>query len=98
MICFFVYFPLSSYYYVVNYYKGRNMMKESKTISIYTEYITLGQLLKLADVIFEGGEAKAYLASNKVYVNGEEDERRGRKVRPGDEVELPNLIIKVEQQ
>ncbi len=74
------------------------MSKETKTISIYTEYITLGQLLKLADVIFEGGEAKAYLASNAVYVNKEEDERRGRKIRPGDVVELPNLIIKVEQQ
>ncbi len=74
------------------------MSKETKTISIYTEYITLGQLLKLADVIFEGGEAKAYLASNIVYVNKEEDERRGRKIRPGDVVELPNLIIKVEQQ
>ncbi len=74
------------------------MSKETKTISIYTEYITLGQLLKLADVIFEGGEAKAYLASNTVYVNKEEDERRGRKIRPGDVVELPNLIIKVEQQ
>lgn len=72
------------------------MSKETKTISIYTEYITLGQLLKLADVIFEGGEAKAYLASNTVYVNEEEDERRGRKIRPGDVVELPNLIIKVE--
>ena len=74
------------------------MSKEIKTISIYTEYITLGQLLKLADVIFEGGEAKDYLASNKVYVNGEEDERRGKKIRPGDTVELPSLIIKVTQQ
>ena len=74
------------------------MSKEIKTISIYTEYITLGQLLKLVDVIFEGGEAKNYLASNKVYVNGEEDERRGKKIRPGDTVELPSLIIKVTQQ
>ncbi len=74
------------------------MTKEIKTISIYTEYITLGQILKLADVIFEGGEAKAYLASNKVYVNGEEDERRGRKLRPGDKVELPSMIINVTKQ
>ena len=32
-------------------------MDEIKIISITTEYITLGQFLKFADIIHEGGEA-----------------------------------------
>ena len=39
-------------------------------IKIKTEYITLGQFLKFADIIHEGGEAKSYLAANEVLVNG----------------------------
>ncbi|HOO43792.1 MAG TPA: S4 domain-containing protein YaaA [Bacillota bacterium] len=67
-----------------------------KRISIVTEYITLGQLLKLVNLIGSGGEAKIYLANNVVYVNGEKDTRRGRKIYPGDRVKFGNqeyLII-----
>lgn len=59
-----------------------------KQIAISTEYITLGQLLKLADCIGTGGEAKAFLQENKVLVNGEPDNRRGRKLVPGDQVQV----------
>lgn len=59
-----------------------------KPISISTPYITLGQLLKLANIIGNGGEAKSFLASNEVLVNGEVDARRGRKLYPGDEVRV----------
>lgn len=55
-------------------------------ITIYTEYITLGQFLKLADIIQSGGEAKEFLQDNIVYINGEIDVRRGRKLRDGDKV------------
>lgn len=58
-------------------------MNSQKEIKITTDYITLGQLLKLASIIENGGEAKLFLASNVVYVNGEEDNRRGRKLYPG---------------
>ena len=60
-----------------------------RKIPISTEFITLGQLLKLSDVISYGGEAKWFLANNQVLVNGENDNGRGRKLRPGDKVELP---------
>ena len=53
-------------------------------ILINTPYVTLGQFLKLADIIQSGGEAKLYLANNKVLINGEEDNRRGRKLKDGD--------------
>jgi ribosome-associated protein len=57
-------------------------------IAIDTEYITLGQFLKLADVIQSGGMAKWFLSEYEVYVNGEQDQRRGRKLRVGDRVEI----------
>ena len=71
-----------------------------KKIKIVTEYITLGQFLKIADIIQSGGEAKAYLAYNEVYINGELDVRRGRKLRDGDiiVVESKEFIIENENQ
>ena len=57
-----------------------------KEISIDTEFVTLGQLLKLTDAISSGGQAKWFLAENDVYVNGEVDNRRGRKIYDGDVV------------
>lgn len=59
-----------------------------KQIGISTEYITLGQFLKLADCISTGGEAKFFLQENQVLVNGEPDNRRGRKLVVGDQVEV----------
>ena len=64
------------------------MIKKKTEITIYSEYITLGQFLKLADIIQTGGEAKSFLAQNKVVIDGEEDNRRGRKLRGGEIVEV----------
>ncbi|MBM7609508.1 ribosome-associated protein [Lysinibacillus composti] len=58
-------------------------------IVIDTEYITLGQALKLTDAISSGGMAKWFLEENDVYVNGEIDRRRGRKLRQDDVVTIP---------
>ena len=65
-------------------------------VHITSEYITLTQLLKMADIISSGGEAKAFLASEKVLVNGELENRRGRKLYPGDTVVVlgQTLILK----
>jgi ribosome-associated protein len=60
----------------------------SKSVTIHTDYITLGQFLKLADVIDTGGQAKAFLAEASIVVNGEEDNRRGRKLYPEDRIEI----------
>ena len=64
------------------------MIKKQTEITIYSEYITLGQFLKLADIIQTGGEAKSFLAQNKVVIDGVEDNRRGRKLRGGEIVEV----------
>lgn len=74
------------------------MSKEVKEITIHTEYITLGQLLKFANIVSEGSEAKIYLAAKKIYVNGVEENRRGRKIRNGDEVVTPELTIIIKGQ
>lgn len=67
-------------------------------IEIYTEYITLAQFLKLADLITNGGEAKFFLAQNEVKVNGENDNRRGRKLRDGDMVEVLGKTYQIKQK
>lgn len=69
------------------------MEKEKRTVKITTEYITLGQLLKLAQIIQNGGQAKSFLMENEVLVNGEPDQRRGRKLRPGDEVLISGIRV-----
>ena len=64
------------------------MIKKTTEISINTEYITLGQFLKLADIIQSGGEAKSFLAQNEVEIDGISDKRRGRKLRGGEVIEI----------
>ena len=64
------------------------MSKKTTEIVINTDYITLGQFLKLADIIQSGGEAKSFLAENEVEIDGITDNRRGRKLRGGEIIEI----------
>jgi len=64
-------------------------------ISIRTEYIRLGQFLKLANIIGSGGEAKMYLMLNDIEVNSEPEQRRGRKLYPGDLVTIASDIYTI---
>lgn len=48
-------------------------------IKIRDEFIKLGQLLKLADMVQDGVEAKYVITDGLVKVNGEVDDRRGRR-------------------
>ena len=57
-----------------------------KTIIITTEFIKLQDLLKFANLVETGGEAKEHIQSGKVTVNGEVCTMRGKKIRPGDDV------------
>ena len=59
-----------------------------KQIKIHSEYIKLDQFLKLSDCVPTGGMAKALLSENAVLVNGEPEDRRGRKLYPGYVVEV----------
>jgi ribosome-associated protein len=66
-------------------------MKMGQEIKIDTEFITLGQFLKLAEVIQSGGMAKWFLSEHEVFINGEQDQRRGRKLRNGDAISIPGF-------
>jgi len=57
-------------------------------IEIIEGSIRLGQLLKFANVVTDGGEAKALVASGAVFVDGEPETRRGRQVHVGSTVEV----------
>ncbi|MBQ3253829.1 MAG: S4 domain-containing protein YaaA [Acholeplasmatales bacterium] len=59
-----------------------------KSVKITTEYIELQQLLKIENFISSGGAAKYFLAENKVLVNNELENRRGRKLYPKDVVKI----------
>ena len=62
-----------------------------REVRILTEYITLGQLLKMTNFISAGGEAKYFLMEADVLVNQEKENRRGRKLYPGDEVIIDEI-------
>ncbi|MBQ1241669.1 MAG: RNA-binding S4 domain-containing protein [Oscillospiraceae bacterium] len=53
-------------------------------IKITTEFIKLQDLLKFANLVSTGGEAKIRILEGEVTVNGEVCEMRGKKIRPGD--------------
>lgn len=48
--------------------------------------ITLGKFLKYKNIIGTGGEAKWFLSEHEVYLNGEPENRRGKKLHDGDEL------------
>ncbi|MBN9654342.1 S4 domain-containing protein YaaA [Halobacillus litoralis] len=60
----------------------------NEEIGISTEYIPLGKFLKLANIVESGGMVKIFLSEFEVLVNGEPDNRRGRKLYVGDTVEV----------
>ncbi|MBB6282954.1 S4 domain-containing protein YaaA [Geobacillus subterraneus] len=60
-------------------------------VTIITETITLGQLLKLMNLIETGGAAKWFLQEYNVFVNGEKEDRRGRKLKDGDRIDIERI-------
>ncbi len=59
-------------------------MKASFKIEIVTDYIKLDQALKFCGVAASGSEAKEIISSGEVYINGESETRRGKKLYKGD--------------
>ena len=58
-------------------------MAEQQVISITTEYIKLEALLKLANLVGSGGEAKVLIQEGQVSVNGDVCTMRGRSSAQG---------------
>ncbi len=66
-----------------------------ENIIITTEFIKLQDLLKFANLVSTGGEAKIIIQEGEVKVNGEVCTMRGKKIRPGDIVELDGQQLTV---
>ena len=67
-------------------------------IKINTEFIKLDALLKFANLVSSGGEAKIRIAEGEVQVNGEGCTMRGKKLRPGDTVSFMGNVWTVSQE
>ena len=66
-----------------------------KIMTITTEFIRLQDLLKLANLVETGGEAKERIQNGEAMVNGETCTQRGKKLRPGDTVVFDGVELGV---
>ncbi|MBR1862975.1 MAG: RNA-binding S4 domain-containing protein [Ruminococcus sp.] len=60
-------------------------------VSIKTEYIKLDSLLKFAGIVETGGIGKEIILEERIKVNGEICTMRGKKIRPGDRVQIDEI-------
>ncbi|CAM3022854.1 S4 domain-containing protein YaaA [Hathewaya histolytica] len=66
-------------------------------IKIKSEFIKLDAFMKWAAIVSTGAEAKMYILDGDVLVNGEIEQKRGRKLYSGDIVTFNNEKFKVVQ-
>ena len=70
-------------------------MSEHPIFEICVEPIELCKLLKIADMVGGGGEAKAEITEGNVKVNNEVTVQKRKKIRHGDIIELNARVIKI---
>ena len=58
--------------------------KSTELFFLWSEMITLGQLIKALGLVESGAHVRDVLSSGEVLVNDEVEIRRGRKLYPGD--------------
>ena len=59
-----------------------------KEIEIATDYIKLGQFLKLIGAVSMGGETRNFLIETEVKINQKIEKQRGKKLFSGDLIEI----------
>lgn len=64
-------------------------------IKIHTDFIKLDSLLKFAGVVETGGIAKEIIAEERIKVGGEVCTMRGKKIRPGDMVQIDEIDTQI---
>lgn len=67
-----------------------------QSIKITGDFIKLDALLKFANLVSSGGEAKILIADGQVLVNDEVCTQRGKKLRSGDRITLADEIVVIE--
>ncbi len=60
--------------------------------------ITLDQFLKQVGIVGSGGQAKILIQDGEVRLNGVVETRRGKKLLPGDVVEIGNERLVVPEE
>lgn len=59
------------------------------------EFIRLGQALKKAGIVGSGSDAKMIILNGEVTVNNKTEERRGRKLYPGDTIAFGDEVFQI---
>ncbi len=72
-------------------------MEKSFTLKEGESFVELKNLLKILNYVNSGGEAKMMVLDGEVQVNKEVELRRGRKLRPGDLVQIMGDSIKIDE-
>lgn len=62
-----------------------------ETVYIQSDSIQLDQFLKWAGIVQTGGHAKIMISDGNIEVNGEKEQRRSRKLIPGDQIYIKNI-------
>ena len=63
---------------------------------LFDDYITLQSLLKTTGILPSGGAIKGFLTENLVLYNGQKEDRRGKKIRIGDRIDLPDQGLSIQ--
>ena len=66
-----------------------------KKVKITDDFITLGQFLKVADLVSSGGEVKYFILNKNILVNGSAENRRGRKLYKEDLITIDEDIYQI---
>lgn len=75
--------------------QARHAPVKEQEIAIAPPLITLGQLLKHANIVSTGGEVRPFLESVVITVNGEPEQRRGRKLYAGDRIAFEQTVLRI---
>ncbi len=68
---------------------------ETRDVYLDVEPVELYKILKFESLVHSGGEAKVVIDEGLVYVNGEQETRRRRKIRHNDVIEFENVLLNV---
>lgn len=66
-----------------------------KKVEIKEDFITLGQLLKIVDLVSSGGEVKYFILNNNILVNDITEKRRGRKLYKDDLITIEDNVYQI---
>ncbi len=71
------------------------MEKDTFKLRPTDEFIELIKMLKLKQIAQSGGHAKMMVEDGLVNVNGEQEFRKRKKLKPGDIIELEEITISI---